>query len=120
MLSVFIISVFISGPKAAAAMSDTHNIMMYISGKSLPTSEQSHKTAGKISLTSDNKTSALSPKMNTLRKTVQKSDSLNTTSVAKTEVVDLTLDSDVQVSRIVGGNSLNKRKAVMLDSDSDD
>jgi hypothetical protein len=100
-------------------MSDTHNIIIYVSGRSLPTLEQSHKTAGKIS-TSDNKISALSPKMNTLRKTVQNSYSLNTTSVAKTEVVDLTLDSDVQLSRIVGGNSLNKRKAVMLDSDSDD
>jgi hypothetical protein len=40
--------------------------------------------------------------------------------VAQAEVVDLTLDSDVQVSRIVGGNSPSKRKAVVLDSDSDD
>jgi len=112
--------VFISGPKAAAAMSDEHNIIMYISGRSLPTSEQSHKTAGEISLTSHSKTSAPSPKMDTLRKTVQTSGSLKTVCVAKAEVVDLTLDSDAQVSRIVGGNSRSKRKAVVLDTDSDD
>jgi hypothetical protein len=112
--------VFISGPKAAAAMSNEHNIIMYISGRSLPTSEQSHKTAGKISLTSNNKTSALSPKMDTMRKKLQMSCSLKTTCVAKAEVVDLTLDSDVQVSHVVGGNSPNKRKAFVLDSDSDD
>lgn len=117
---VFIISVFISGPKAAAATSDEHNIIMYISGRSLPTSEQSHKTAGEKSLTSNNKTSAPSPKMDTLRKALQMSGSLKTMRVAQAEVVDLTLDSDVQVSRIVGGNSPSKRKAVVLDSDSDD
>jgi hypothetical protein len=118
---VFIISMFISGPKAAAAVSDKHtsNIIMYISGKSLPTSEQSHKTAGKIPLTY-NKTSAPSPKMDTLKKTVEKSDSLETMCVVKTEVMDLTLDSDVQVSHIVGGSSSSKRKAIVLDSDSDD
>jgi hypothetical protein len=117
---VFIISVFISGPKAAAAMSNEHNIIMYIRGRSLPTSEQSHKTAGGISLTSNNKTSAPSPKVDPLRKTVQMSHSLKTVCVAQAEVVDLTLDSDVQVSRIVGGNSRSKRKAIVLDSDSDD
>jgi len=117
---VFIISVFISGPKAAAATSNEHNIIMYISGRSLPTSEQSHKTAGEISLTSNNKTSAPSTKMDTLRKTVQMSGGLKTMCFAKADVVDLTLDSDVQVSRIVGGNSPSKRKAVVLDSDSDD
>jgi len=112
--------VFISGPKAAAAMSDKHDIVMYIRGRSLPTLEQSHKTAGEISLTSNSKTSAPPPKMDTLRKTVQMSGSLKTMCVAKAEVVDLTLDSNVQVSRIVGGNSLSKRKASVLDSDSDD
>jgi hypothetical protein len=117
---VFIISVFISGPKAAAAMSDEHNIIMYVSGRSLPTSEQSHKTTGEKLLTSNNKTSAPSPKMDTLRKTLQMSGSLKTMRIAQAEVVDLTLDSDVQVSRIVGGNSPSKRKAVVLDSDSDD
>jgi ATP-dependent DNA helicase Q1 len=108
------------GPKAAAAMSDEHNMIMYISGRSLPTLEQSHKTAREISLTSNSKTSAPSPKMDTLRKTVQMSGSLKTVCAAKTEVVDLTLDSDVQVSRIVGGKSPSKRKAIVLDSDSDD
>jgi len=117
---VFIISVFISGPKAAAAMSNEHNIIMYISGRSLPASEQSRKTVGEISLTSNNKTSAPSPKMDTLRKTMQMSGSLKTMCVAQAGVVDLTLDSDVQVPRIVGGNSPSKRKAVVLDSDSDD
>jgi len=117
---VFIISVFISGPKAAAAMSNEHNIIMYISGRSLPTSEQSHKTTGAISMTSNNKTSAPSPKMDTLRKTMHMSYSLKTMCVAQAEVVDLTLDSHVQVSRTVVGNSPSKRKAVVLDSDSDD
>jgi hypothetical protein len=118
--SVSIISVFISGPKAAAVMSNEHNIIMYISGRSLPTSEQSHKTAGEISLASNNKTSAPSPKMDTLRRTVQMSGSLKSMHVAKAEVVNLTLDADVQVSHIVGGNFPRKRKAILLDSDSDD
>ena len=115
---VVIISLFISGPKAAAAMSNEHNIIMYITGRSLPTSEQSHKTAGERLLTPNNKTSA-PPKMDKLRKTMPMSCSLKTTCVAQSEVVDLTLDSDVQVSRIVGRNSPTKRKAVVLDSDSD-
>ena len=110
----------ISGPKAAAAMSDKHNIIMYISGRSLPTSEQRHKTAREISLMSNNKSSVPSPKIDTLKKKLQKSDSLKTMCVAKAEVLDLTLDSDVQVSCIAAGNSSSKRKAVVLDSDSDD
>jgi hypothetical protein len=101
-------------------MSDKHNIIMYISGRSLPNSKQSHKTAGKMSLMSNDKTFAPSPKMDALKKAVEKSDSLKTMCVAKAKVLDLTLDSDIQVSHIVGENSSSKRKAIVLESDSDD
>jgi hypothetical protein len=111
---------FISGPKAAAAMSDKHSIIMYVSGRSLPTLEQSQKTEGKISLVSNNKISAPSPKMDTLKKAGEKSDSVKTMSIAKAEVLDQTLDCNVYFSRTLEGHSSHKRKLIVLDSDSDD
>jgi hypothetical protein len=115
--------VFISGTKAAAAVSDKHNIIMYISGKSLPppSSEESHKTARKISLTSNNKSSAPDPKMEALNKKVTKSGSLKTTCIPKVDVLDQRIDSndDIQVCGVEKRNS-QKRKIIVLDTDSDD
>lgn len=113
---------FISGPKAAAAMSDKHDIIMHISGKSLPTlSQQSHNTAGNISLTSSNKRSVPSPKIEKSNKKVKKSDGLEVMYVSKAEVLDLRSDSDdnIQVHG-AGKRNSQKRKVIVLDSDSDD
>jgi hypothetical protein len=105
-------------------MSDKHNIIMHISGKSLPppSSEEIHKTAGKISLTSNNKSFAPSPKMETLNKTVIKSGSPKTPCVSKVEILDQRIDSDddVQVCGVEKRNSSWKRKVIVLDTDSDD
>lgn len=115
---------FISGPKAAAVISDKHNIIMHISGKSLPppSSEESHKTARKISLTSNNKSFAPYPKMETSNETVTKSGSLKTMCVPKVEVLDQRIDSDddIQVCGVEKRNSPQKRKVIVLDTDSDD
>jgi hypothetical protein len=115
---------FISGPKAAAAaISDKHNIIMHISGKSLPppSSEESHKTARKISLTSNNKSFVPYPKMETSNETLTKSGSLKTTCVSKVEVLDQRIDSDDDIQFCgVEKNCSRKRKVVVLDTDSDD
>jgi hypothetical protein len=123
--AVYIISVFVSGPKAAAVISGKHNVIMHISGKSLtpPSSEESHKTAAKISLTSNNKSFIPSPKMETLNKTVTKSGNLEkTTCVPKVEALDQRMDSDddVQVCGVEHRNPVRKRKVIVLDTDSDD
>jgi hypothetical protein len=120
--AVYIIFGFISGPKAAAAISDKHNIIMHVSGKSLlpPSSEESHRTARKISLTSNNKSFAPSPKMETLNKTVTKSGGLKTTCVPKVEVLDQRTDSDDDVCDVEKRNPSQKRKVIVLDTDSDD
>jgi hypothetical protein len=115
---------FISGPKAAAAVSDKHNIIMYISGKSLPppSLEEKHKTERKISLTSNNKLFAPSSKMQTLIKTVTDSDRCKTTCVSKVEALDRRIDSDddIQICVVEKRNASQKRKVIVLDSDSDD
>lgn len=115
---------FISGPKAAAAMSDKHNIIMHISGKSLPlsSSEESHKTARKIPLKSNNKSLAPYQKIETFNETVTKSGSLKTTCVPKVEVLDQRIDSDddIQVCGVEKRSSSRKRKVIVLETDSDD
>lgn len=111
---------FISGPKAAAAMSDKHNITMHISGKSVPTlSEQSHNTAGNTKVTLSSKCFVQSPKIETYKK-VKKSDGLEMMCVSKAEVLNLTLDTDDKI-QVHGARKRNsqKRKVIVLDSDSD-
>jgi hypothetical protein len=112
---------FISGPKVAAAMSDKHNIVMYISGKSLPTlSQQSHKTAEKITVTSTNRTFP-PPNVETSNIKLKKSHNLKPICVLKADVVDLNSDSDSDLRVCDGrGSSSRKRKAILLSSDSDD
>ncbi|PNF25033.1 ATP-dependent DNA helicase Q1 [Cryptotermes secundus] len=112
------------GPKAAAAMSDKHNIIMHISGKSVPllSSEESHKTERKIPLTSNNKSLAPYQKIETLNETMTKSVSLKTTRVPKVEVLDqrIASDDDIQVCGAEKRRSSWKRKVIVLDTDSDD
>jgi hypothetical protein len=121
--SVYIISAYISGPKAAAAISNKHDIIMYISGKSLPppSSEENHKTGRKISLTSNNISFAPFPKMETLNKAVKDSGRLKTTCISKVEALDPRIDSDddLQFCGVEKRNS-QKRKIIVLDTDSDD
>ncbi|XP_021932039.1 ATP-dependent DNA helicase Q1-like isoform X2 [Zootermopsis nevadensis] len=108
------------GPKAAAAMSDKHNITMHISGKSVPTlSEQSHNTAGNTKVTLSSKCFIQSPKIETYKK-VKKSDGLEMMCVSKAEVLNLTLDTDDKI-QVHGARKRNsqKRKVIVLDSDSD-
>jgi hypothetical protein len=97
--------------------------MMYISGKSLPppSSEENHKTARKISVTSNNKLFTPSPKMETLNKTMKDSGRVQTTCVSKAEALDqrMDCDDDIQFCGVEKRNS-QKRKVIVLDTDSDD
>lgn len=119
---MYIICVFISGPKAAVAMSDKHNIIMHISGRRLPgLSQQSHSTAENISLTSSNKSFVPSPKVETSNDKVKKSDSFKNTCGSEAELLELGSDSDDNI-QVHGARERNsqKRKVIVLDSDSDD
>jgi hypothetical protein len=114
---------FISGPKAAAAMSDKHNIVMYVSGKSLPTlSKQSHITTGSLSVTSSNRGCVSPPDIETFhKKNVKKPDSLEVICISEAEFLDLRSDSDDNIQVHGAGKRYSqKRKVTVLNSDSDD